>query len=157
MQVVCPSCQRQIQIPDDMAGREGRCPGCSSVIKLRAMTSAAAAAAAPSSPQVGQPGAAANVAKALPVYPDAELPIGYQQPPAAQQATFRPTSSEEEGGLLRWLQGRRTYLTAGAIFGLGVLKKVRRASDTSARIFVAWRRNWCPLWVTFSPRGPRAA
>ncbi len=35
-------------------------------------------------------------------------------------------------------------------------KNAWRASDTPARIFVAWRRNWWPLWVMLRPRGWRS-
>ncbi len=50
MQVQCPSCSKQLNVPDTAAGKKAKCPGCTTVFQIPPTTSVAATPAVPKPP-----------------------------------------------------------------------------------------------------------
>src|SRR5438067_8558443 len=106
MLIACPSCKRQLNVPDHAAGKQVRCPApdCGTVFYAPTAATAPAVAAPPAPPKpVGKPGAA------LP--PAAPFDFGPSAPVSGPEADFGFT--EHTDGGVRGI-GLRTRLSRAA-------------------------------------------
>ncbi|MFL2871535.1 MAG: hypothetical protein ACJZ8O_12415 [Pirellulaceae bacterium] len=96
--VTCPSCNRELKLPDHLAGRQGKCPGCQNLIVIPAAPAAQQAtpdaANKPLPPGVGSAPAqqAAPPVQQPPIAPAPQDPV---QPPAItppSAVTAQPTA-----------------------------------------------------------------
>ncbi|MGE3807196.1 MAG: hypothetical protein AB7K24_21245 [Gemmataceae bacterium] len=78
--VQCDGCKKNLNVPDNMAGKRGKCPACGQVLSIPALQAAASAPAAAAAPQAPAPQApapaAAESAPAAPPPPSAPPPPG---------------------------------------------------------------------------------
>jgi predicted Zn finger-like uncharacterized protein len=88
--VDCPACQRKLRVPDDLLGKQVKCPQCGD-------TFAATAQAEPPPPLTSQPETLAftpGAGPSEPSLPDGPTAPGPQPSPAQEKVTARPVSPE---------------------------------------------------------------
>jgi hypothetical protein len=88
IQVICPSCNTKLKVPDQMAGKVGKCPNCQQHIQLPAAP-AASPPAIPRVPALGPlPSAGAGAPMARAPVLDPSPPVGAPPPIPAQALEF---------------------------------------------------------------------
>jgi uncharacterized membrane protein len=91
----CPSCQQQLRVPDDSAGKNAKCPKCGTIAAIPTPGGFSAGSPAPASVPPGQPPSfpASSFSPAAPSYPQA-TPAGSPFGDAAQAAGGNPFAAD---------------------------------------------------------------